>query len=84
MNIAVEADMRRQGIGSELLKKSIKMGIEQGAQRALLEVRESNHAAQALYMQFGFESYGKRRKYYTNPDEDAMLMALEPVSISIS
>ena len=76
--------MRRQGIGSELLKKSIKMGIEQGAERALLEVRASNDAAQALYMHFGFEFYGKRQNYYTNPSEDAMLMALEPVSIPIS
>ena len=84
MNIAVEADMRRRGIGSELLKNAMKIGVKQGVQRALLEVRESNHAAQALYMHFGFEAYGKRDKYYTNPDEDAMLMALEPVVIPMT
>ncbi len=77
MNIAVEADMRRKGIGSELLKKSMEIGGERGVERAFLEVRESNMPAQALYRQFGFELYGKRRQYYTNPGEDAMLMARE-------
>ncbi|GJL52120.1 MAG: ribosomal-protein-alanine acetyltransferase [Nitrospirales bacterium] len=79
MNIAVEADMRRRGVGSELLKKIMEMGVSYGAQRALLEVRESNYPAQTLYGRFGFTSYGTRRHYYTNPIEDAMLMALEPL-----
>jgi len=82
MNIAVETDMRRRGIGSELLKKIMEMGVNQGAQRALLEVRESNHSALALYERFGFTSYGARRRYYTNPIEDAMLMALEPLALT--
>ena len=77
MNIAIEADMRRKGIGSELMKKSMETGAKQGAERALLEVRASNKAAQAFYRHWGFELYGKRRQYYTNPDEDAMLMARE-------
>ncbi len=83
MNIAVKAEMRRRGIASILLRKSIEMAMAHGAQRALLEVRESNQAAQALYMHFGFISYGSRRQYYTNPSEDAMLMALDPVSLPI-
>ncbi len=79
MNIAVDAKLRRQGIASKLLSRSIEAGVGQGAQRGLLEVRKSNHVAQALYMHFGFQSYGSRRQYYTNPNEDAMLMALEPI-----
>ncbi|GJL67349.1 MAG: ribosomal-protein-alanine acetyltransferase [Nitrospirales bacterium] len=79
MNIAVEADNRRQGIGSELLNKIMEIGVSHGAQRALLEVRVSNDSAQALYGRFGFTTYGTRRHYYTNPTEDAMLMALEPL-----
>ncbi|GJL54168.1 MAG: ribosomal-protein-alanine acetyltransferase [Nitrospirales bacterium] len=82
MNIAVEADMRRRGIGSELLKKIMEIGISHGTQRALLEVRKSNDSAQALYARFGFTSYGARRDYYTNPTEDAMLMSLEPLTLS--
>ncbi|MGB0909456.1 MAG: ribosomal protein S18-alanine N-acetyltransferase [Nitrospirales bacterium] len=81
MNIAIEADMRRRGIASKLLRKSLDVGINQGGQRALLEVRVSNEAAQALYMHFGFTSYGSRRHYYTNPNEDAMLMTLEPITL---
>jgi len=81
MNIAVEAVMRQRGIGSELLKKIMEVGMSQGAQRALLEVRESNCSARALYGRFGFTSYGTRRHYYTNPIEDAMLMALEPLAL---
>lgn len=83
MNIAVDTQMRRQGIASKLLSKAIETGVGRGAQRGLLEVRMSNHAAQALYMHFGFQSYGSRHQYYTNPNEDAMLMALEPIALPI-
>ncbi len=81
MNIAVEAEWRRQGIGSKLVNKAIEIAKKQGVQRALLEVRESNYAAQALYNRFGFKSYGTRCRYYTNPNEDAMLMAREFLSL---
>ncbi|MCA9473698.1 MAG: ribosomal protein S18-alanine N-acetyltransferase [Nitrospirales bacterium] len=75
MNIAVEIDWRRRGIGSALVQHALDAGKKQGAQRALLEVRESNTSAQALYVKFGFSTYGTRLNYYTNPNENAMLMA---------
>ncbi len=45
-----------------------------GARECFLEVRESNLAAQSLYAQCGFEPVGKRRRYYSNPPEDALVM----------
>lgn len=77
MNLAVRPDCRRRGIASHLVRHAVEEGMSQGAARALLEVRASNHLAQKLYGTFGFRQYGRRRSYYTNPDEDAMLMELQ-------
>ena len=80
LNLAVSPWARRQGIASNLVKRAIDMGVSQGVQRALLEVRESNESAQLLYKNFGFKVYSRRKSYYTNPNEDAILMTLEPCS----
>jgi len=77
MNLAVAPHVRRRGIGRWLLQQALTTGREQGARRALLEVRVSNHSAVALYEQAGFSRSGIRAKYYTNPVEDAVLMELE-------
>jgi [ribosomal protein S18]-alanine N-acetyltransferase len=50
-----------------------------GAQRALLEVRASNAAAIQLYEQAGFRTIAVRDRYYTNPIENALIMAMEPI-----
>jgi len=84
MTLAVDQSYRRQGIGSRLVEQALKEGLAKGATRALLEVRSSNHAAQALYHQVGFHSYGTRRNYYTKPEEDAMLMTLDPLRLPAS
>ncbi len=76
---ATHRDFRRQGIGSELLAAALQDGRLLGMQRAFLEVRASNEAAQALYRRFGFEATGIRSKYYRDNDEDAVLMTLEPL-----
>ena len=47
-----------------------------GVEAAFLEVRESNHGARALYRALGFEETQKRRAFYRNPVEDAVLMRL--------
>jgi ribosomal-protein-alanine N-acetyltransferase len=49
-------------------------GAKLGARRATLEVRRSNEAAQKLYEKFGFTVAGVRRQYYTNPQEDALVL----------
>lgn len=76
MNLAVRQDCRRLGIASRLVGHAIEEGITQGATRALLEVRASNRVGQQLYRALGFRQYGCRRSYYTNPNEDAILMQL--------
>lgn len=77
MNLAVQPDHRRQGIASHLVRHAVEEGITRGTTRALLEVRAGNRLAQKLYQTLGFQQYGRRRSYYTNPDEDAILMQLQ-------
>ncbi|MDL2306401.1 ribosomal protein S18-alanine N-acetyltransferase [Desulfovibrio sp. OttesenSCG-928-C06] len=72
-NIAVRSDKRRQGLGRELLAAVIRAASGLGINRAVLEVRESNVAAIALYESLGFSQVGKRRNYYTGPEEDALV-----------
>ena len=77
MNLAVRPDGRRRGIASHLVRYAMEEGMTQGTTRALLEVRASNRLAQRLYQTLGFRQYGRRRSYYTNPDEDAILMQVQ-------
>lgn len=76
MNLAVRPDCRRQGIASHLVRHAIGEGRTHGTTRALLEVRAGNRVGQQLYQALGFRQYGCRRSYYTNPNEDAILMQL--------
>jgi len=73
LNIAVKRSHRRSGVGSALLAAALKDAEAQGVARAFLEVRESNLAAIAFYRKHGFEQIGRRRAYYRDPDEDALL-----------
>jgi ribosomal-protein-alanine N-acetyltransferase len=50
---------------------------KEGAANSFLEVRESNAAAQEMYRQFGYEAVGRRKRYYKDTDEDAILMNLD-------
>lgn len=75
--IATRADHRRQGIGSELLRRALADARQSGVKRAFLEVRAGNLAAQAIYRNFGFEPSGRRAAYYRDNGEDAVLMTLE-------
>jgi len=77
MNLAVRPELRRQGIGKELVRQALTIGSAQGIRTALLEVRSSNIAAQALYESLGFKRGGVRRGYYERPHEDAVIMILE-------
>jgi [ribosomal protein S18]-alanine N-acetyltransferase len=72
MNIAVDPDARRRGLGSALLAAMIERAGESAAYT--LEVRTSNAGAIALYERFGFRAAGTRRRYYTDTGEDAMIM----------
>jgi len=74
--IAVDSAHRRQGIASQLIFIVLSHLVEKGAIEATLEVRENNFAAQALYGGFGFKPVGRRRAYYKDSGEDAIIMAL--------
>jgi ribosomal-protein-alanine N-acetyltransferase len=73
-NIGVRESARRRGLGSELLGRALEWGKRAGAAAAILEVRGGNHAAQALYRRHGFQTVGRRRAYYHDPTEDALIM----------
>lgn len=75
-NVAVRHEFRRAGIGKALLGTVLAEGKRAGALAAFLEVRASNRAAQALYARCGFAVTGRRRNYYSDPAEDALVMSL--------
>lgn len=79
MNLAVQGTMRRQGVARALVVEACRLGVEQAATRAILEVRASNDAARSLYTQMGFMPVGRRPQYYTHPIEDALLMEMNPL-----
>ena len=76
-NIAVAASARGQGVGKLLLDAIVLRAQQRRASRVFLEVRESNMTAQALYAAKGFQSVARRRRYYSQPVEDALVLRLD-------
>ncbi len=72
--IAVDPKQRRRGIGKRLLVALVEEARARGARWLTLEVRRSNHAAQALYRKFGFREVHVRPRYYSDNGEDALIM----------
>ena len=79
--LATHPEFRRQGIADVLLVTALEKAYAEGAQSALLEVRDGNEAAQALYHKYGFEAVGRRERYYKDNNEDAVLMTLSHLPI---
>jgi ribosomal-protein-alanine N-acetyltransferase len=79
MNIAVDPDLRRQGIAAALLAQLYARGGDDTAQFTL-EVRRSNHGAIELYQRDGFRIAGLRRSYYQDNGEDALIMWRTPAT----
>jgi ribosomal-protein-alanine acetyltransferase len=75
-NIAIAGQARRRGLGTRLLGEFLDLARARGAQSVFLEVRESNRPARALYEKWSFTEGGRRKKYYRNPEEDAMVYRL--------
>jgi ribosomal-protein-alanine N-acetyltransferase len=73
MNVAVDDRLRRRGTATALLEHLFATADRPG-ERYTLEVRSSNDAAIALYERFGFEAAGRRRGYYHDNREDAVIM----------
>jgi ribosomal-protein-alanine N-acetyltransferase len=79
LNICIAPKFQGQGFGRALLNEVIELADEHSASVVLLEVRRSNHRAQQLYLQSGFNEISVRRGYYPaeNGREDAILMAMD-------
>lgn len=77
MNIATHPDHRKQGIATALIDTLIAGLKERGSHSLMLEVRASNTAAISVYHKMGFREVGKRRNYYRNPKEDALILRKE-------
>jgi len=73
-NIAVAENFRGRGIGKKLFAELLNRVKLRGVKGVTLEVRVSNVAAIKLYESFGLKSVGVRKKYYCNPEEDALIM----------
>jgi ribosomal-protein-alanine N-acetyltransferase len=73
MNVAVDTRQRRQGIATAMMERLFEVADKPNAQYTL-EVRTSNDAAIRLYESFGFRAAGRRRAYYHDNREDALIM----------
>ena len=65
---------RGQGIGEGLMREAMRVAKEHNAETMSLEVRVSNIVAQNLYRKLGFQDGGIRKGYYTDNQEDALVM----------
>ena len=82
-NIAVAPEFRREGIGEALLRHMTDKAEKDGCELVTLEVRDGNEAAMALYTKLGFREVGRRKGYYSNGREDAVLMDLDLRKVEI-
>ena len=77
MNLAVDPDYRKQGVGRALICNLIERLKENKVTCLTLEVRVSNESAVSLYRSMGFLEVGRRPGYYHNPKEDALILRKE-------
>jgi [ribosomal protein S18]-alanine N-acetyltransferase len=82
VTIAVEGRERRKGVGEMLLIAAIELATQRDQEVVTLECRTSNLPAQALYEKYGFRKVGVRKRYYTDNDEDALIMTTFPIQES--
>jgi ribosomal-protein-alanine acetyltransferase len=75
-NLSISLPARRRGWGTRLLGELLDRARASGAKSVCLEVRASNRAARALYEKWSFTENGRRKKYYQDPEEDAVLYRL--------
>ena len=81
--IATHPEYRRQGIARKLLAHSLRHMSGEGAISSFLEVRESNDAARDMYRKFGYVETGRRKAYYKDNNEDAILMTLDRINLEL-
>lgn len=76
-NVAVRPECRGRGYGRALVEFALSHGRGAAADTAILDVRRSNHEAMRLYEGLGFVVGGERARYYSHPEEDALVMTLD-------
>ena len=76
LNLAIHPDWRKKGFAARLLAYSLDHLRYRNAPHVFLEVREGNRDAIELYSSFGFQAIGKRKRYYVETNEDALVMHL--------
>ena len=74
INLAISPQFRQKGFGFQMLEYCLRFAYNQGARLATLEVRESNGAAQRLYEKMNFRTVAIRKKYYSDNQENAVVM----------
>jgi ribosomal-protein-alanine N-acetyltransferase len=74
VTVAVREECRRSGVGERLLIAATELAMDCDQEVVTLEVRASNEAAQLMYEKYGFDRVGLRKRYYTDNNEDAVLM----------
>ena len=72
--LGVHPTYQKQGLGSALFLSLLQAAWQRGLERTTLEVRASNHGALSLYQKFGFQEAGRRRRYYADTGEDALIL----------
>ena len=77
LNLAVRKPSRGAGLGGKLLDAALAEATSRGAGQVFLEVRESNDSARRLYASRGFTEVSRRRAYYRDPVEDALVLRME-------
>lgn len=77
LKIGVLEEYRKQSIGKKLMKKMIKYLLEQNIKSCFLEVRDDNFSAIEFYLKLGFKKISLRKKYYSKPVCDALIMKKE-------
>ncbi|MEG6520487.1 ribosomal protein S18-alanine N-acetyltransferase [Desulfotomaculum sp. 1211_IL3151] len=78
-NVAVQPNCRGNQLGKVLMLEMMRQAVMRGAVRMTLEVRPSNYIARKLYEKLGFKERGLRKKYYTDTNEDAIIMWMDLV-----
>lgn len=76
MNIAVHPRQRRHGLAFGIMSRILAFARDRAVEECFLEVRESNVPARGLYEKLGFRSIGRRKGYYSETREDALVMRL--------
>jgi ribosomal-protein-alanine N-acetyltransferase len=79
LNLAVAPEYRRRGIGRRLVAETLAVARQRGARQCWLEVRAANRTARDFYRALGFAETSRRRGYYRNPEDDAVV-CLRPLT----